>query len=162
MRLFRQEEAGQWGPVFRRMAAELERLVAARARPPLVPVTPGELIDKLTILRIKGERITDPVKLGDVRAELAALEDVAGRSLTPSEELTRLTAELRAVNEALWEIEDGVRLCERAQDFGPRFIELARSVYRQNDRRGALKRRINELLGAPYSEQKSYADYEAP
>jgi hypothetical protein len=66
------------------------------------------------------------------------------------------------VNEGLWETEDALRLCERAQDFGPRFVELARSVHRRNDRRGALKRRINELLGAPYSEQKCYAEYEAP
>jgi tetratricopeptide (TPR) repeat protein len=160
MRLFRQQETGDWGAVFWRMAAELGRLVAARARPPRVPVTPGELIDKVTILRIKSERMTDPVKLGDVRAELAALEEVAGRALAPSEELGRLTAELQALNEGLWETEDALRLCERARDFGPRFVELARSVYRQNDRRGALKRRVNELLGAPYTEQKSYAEYE--
>ena len=85
---------------------------------------------------------------------LAALE----LKLT-AEELTRLTADLRAVNEALWQIEDDVRDCERHRDFGPRFVELARSVYHTNDRRAELKRRVNELLGSRIVEEKAYAEY---
>ncbi len=77
-----------------------------------------------------------------------------------SEKLDRLTAELKAVNEALWVIEDEIRLCERASDFGPRFVELARSVYLQNDQRSVLKRQINELLGSRIVEEKSYARYD--
>jgi len=124
-----------------------------------VEIAPGELIDKITILEIKRDRMADKVKLAHVRAELAALESARDRSLAPSEPLARLTAELRAVNEALWQVEDDLRACERAGDFGPRFVELARSVYRRNDDRAALKRRINELLGAAFSEQKSYTAY---
>jgi hypothetical protein len=125
----------------------------------LVEIAPGELIDKITILHIKRERIADAGKLAHVRAELAALEAARDRALPSSDELTRLTAELRAVNEALWQIEDDIRECERSGDFGPRFVELARSVYRRNDERAALKRQINELLGAAFSEQKAYTAY---
>jgi hypothetical protein len=130
-----------------------------RAGTVLVEIAPGELIDKITILEIKRARIADDAKLAHVRAELAALEAARDRALAPSDELARLTAELRAVNEALWQVEDDLRACERAADFGPRFVELARSVYRRNDERAALKRQINELLGAAFSEQKSYTAY---
>ena len=108
-----------------------------------VEVSPGELIDKFTILRIKAERIADPVKLAHVRAELVSLEAAQIRSVPDSAELARLTAELRSVNEALWQVEDDLRRCEREGHFGPQFIELARSVYRRNDERAALKRQIN-------------------
>jgi hypothetical protein len=124
-----------------------------------IEVAPGELIDKLTILEIKAERVTDPAKAHNVRVELAALRSAYDRAVSPSAELTALTAELRAVNETLWQIEDEIRRCERDQDFGPRFIELARSVYRTNDRRAALKRRINDLLGSDLIEEKQYLDY---
>ena len=131
-------------------------------RPLLIEVPAGELIDKITILEIKGARIADPEKLRHVRAELTALAAVRDGALPPSAKLAELTAQLKAVNEALWQVEDDLRDCERRQDIGPRFVELARSVYRHNDRRAALKRQLNQLLGAPYSEQKSYASYAGP
>lgn len=129
-----------------------------------VPVSWGELIDKIAILEIKSERIADAAKLANVRTELAALADVRDANL-PSEgkvlaDLTALTADIKKVNEALWEIEDDIRDCERDRDFGPRFVELARSVYKTNDRRAALKRDINTLLGSELVEEKSYQSYE--
>jgi hypothetical protein len=131
-----------------------------RWRPLLVEVAPGELLDKLTILQIKSERIADPRKLENVRAEMAALT-AARDTLEPSPRLAELVAQLKAVNEALWDVEDAIRLCERDQDFGPRFIALARSVYHTNDRRAALKRAINELLHSSLIEEKDYIDYAA-
>jgi len=123
-----------------------------------IDVAPGELIDKITILEIKAERIVEPEKLANVRAELSALL-AAGRSALPDcEELAALHAELREINGTLWHIEEQLRACDRAADFGPAFVELARSVYRTNDRRSLLKRRINELLGSELIEEKSYAN----
>lgn len=128
--------------------------------PILVEIAPGELIDKLTILEIKSQRIADPDKLRNVHRELVALDEVLTRSIATSTELTRLTDGLRTVNASLWNVEDELRDCERRREFGPRFVELARSVYRNNDERAALKRRINDLLGARFVEEKSYARYE--
>ena len=163
VRLFRQAQRQQWGPVFARIAAELQALVTT---PPgadavHVEVAPGELIDKITILAIKSERLADADKLRNVRAERATLEAARDASLPASPALAALTAELKKVNEALWEVEDDIRICERGGDFGPRFVALARSVYRHNDRRAALKRRINDLLGSRLVEEKGYAPYEA-
>lgn len=124
-----------------------------------VPVSPGELIDKITILEIKVRRFRDEAKLRNVRHELDVLASARDHAVPESGELTRLTSELRSVNEALWEIEDAIRDCERQSDFGPRFIELARSVYHQNDDRCVLKRQINELVGSEIMEEKGYADY---
>jgi hypothetical protein len=121
-----------------------------------VEISPGELIDKITILEIKAERIHDASKLQNVKGELAALVAARDRSVRPGDELARLTAQLKAVNETLWQVEDEIRLCERTADFGPRFIELARLVYRNNDLRAGLKRQVNELLGARFREEKSY------
>jgi hypothetical protein len=123
---------------------------------PLIRVSPGELIDKITILEIKSQRITDPDKLAHVHLELATLQDSCAQLGCPSEALHRLSAELRAVNEKLWDAEDAIRLCEQRQDFGSGFVELARSVYRLNDERAALKRMINGLFGAAFAEQKEY------
>jgi Family of unknown function (DUF6165) len=131
----------------------------ASAKPILIEVAPGELLDKLTILQIKNERIADEVKRRNVRTELAVLEEARARAVVASAELAVLTAELKGVNERLWDIEDDIRACERAGDFGPRFIELARAVYMTNDRRAALKHRINELLGSRLVEEKSYTPY---
>jgi hypothetical protein len=133
--------------------------MTTRTRQILVPISPGELIDKITILGIKSERIADAAKLRHVREELAALRTAGDQALATSDPLRALTAELRAVNEALWEVEDAIRLCERDQDFGPRFIELARSVYHQNDQRATLKRQINEVLGSALVEEKDYQAY---
>ena len=127
----------------------------------LIPVSAGELIDKITILRVKSERIGDPAKEANVRKELALLEKVCVQTIGAIEGLGPLTAELFAVNAALWDIEDGKRDCERRQDFGPAFIALARSVYIENDRRAAIKRRINDLTGSDIVEEKSYQPYQA-
>ena len=124
-----------------------------------VEVSPGELIDKITILEIKAERIADPEKLTNVHRELRSLTATREKALDPSPELDEFTAELRGINERLWEIEDDIRDCERKRDFGERFIGLARAVYRTNDRRAAAKRSINELLGSELVEEKDYADY---
>jgi septal ring factor EnvC (AmiA/AmiB activator) len=159
MRLFRQRRSGDWEEVFERLAGELRHLTAApRLRGPLtVEIAPGELLDKITILEIKSERIANPRKLDNVRRELAVLEAARDRSVPSSDELLRLTAELKRTNEALWQVEDDIRRCEQEQDFGRRFVELARSVYRHNDHRAALKRRLNELLGSFLTEEKAYS-----
>ncbi|MGD8310314.1 MAG: DUF6165 family protein [Chromatiales bacterium] len=125
----------------------------------LVEIAPGELIDKITILEIKDERIADDAKRANVRVELATLAEARTAAIPADGEIDRLTAELKSVNEALWEIEDGIRDCDRAGDFGPRFVELARAVYRTNDRRAELKKAINLHLGSRLVEEKSYQPY---
>jgi len=132
----------------------------ARAAPLVVEVSPGELIDKLTILEIKTERIVDPAKLANVRAELDILEAARRRALPASPELDRLKAELKTVNQRLWAIEDLIRSCEHEREFGHTFIELARSVYRTNDRRALIKRAINDRFGSAIVEEKSYQTYD--
>lgn len=125
----------------------------------MVPVSWGEVIDKITILEIKSRKVTEPAKLANVLKELMLLSDVREREFPGHAGLAQLTRQLGAVNEKLWQIEDDIRDCERARDFGPRFVELARSVYVTNDERAGLKRRINELLGSALVEEKSYAAY---
>nr|WP_300541536.1 DUF6165 family protein [Maricaulis sp.] len=125
----------------------------------MTAIAPGELIDKITILRIKSERIADEAKLKNVRAELEVLNRTRAESIPDSEDMARLDAELKQVNEALWEIEDDIRDCERNKDFGEEFIRLARAVYITNDKRAALKKEINLLLGSAIVEEKSYAEY---
>lgn len=127
----------------------------------LAPVSAGELVDKITILRVKAARI-EAGKVGNVVKELALLEAVAARELPASEELERLSAELTAINAALWDIEDGKRDCERRGDFGPEFVRLARAVYIENDRRAAVKRAINLAVGSEIVEEKSYQPYARP
>lgn len=124
-----------------------------------IEVSPGELIDKITILQIKAERIDDTAKLGNVRLELAVLEHARDQAVPTGPEVARMTAELKAVNEQLWDIEDALRDCEREGAFGARFIELARGVYRTNDRRSELKRALNQALGSRLVEEKSYRPY---
>lgn len=123
----------------------------------LAPISAGELIDKITILRIKAQRIAAD-KRDNVRRELDLLEALAARELA-GVDLDALTAELTAINAGLWDIEDGKRDCERRGDFGPAFVALARSVYIENDRRAAVKRRINDAAGSEIVEEKSYAPY---
>ena len=125
----------------------------------LIPIAPGELIDKITILEIKQERINTQTKLINVKKELDALTQACNESITTSEKLKKLTIELKAVNESLWDIEDEIRCCERLKDFGDKFIKLARAVYVTNDKRMEIKRAINDLLGSPIIEEKSYAAY---
>lgn len=127
--------------------------------PILAPISAGELIDKITILRVKAERIGDSAKEANVRKELALLEATALSHIPPSAEMDRLTADLQAVNAALWDVEDGKRDCERRQDFGPEFVALARRVYIENDQRAAIKRAINVAAGSDIVEEKSYRPY---
>ncbi|MEB3350841.1 MAG: DUF6165 family protein [Cyanobacteriota bacterium] len=129
--------------------------------PLLIPASVGELIDKITILEIKQQRIADAVKRANVQRELAALMAVVEEHNLgyPVGVLADLGQQLAGVNAQLWQIEDDIRECERQADFGPRFIELARSVYHRNDERAALKRRINEQCGSELVEEKSYAAY---
>ena len=124
-----------------------------------VDIAPGELVDKITILEIKLERITGEAKLRNVRTEWAVLTQARDANLPRSSKLDDLTVKLKEVNEKLWVIEDDIRDCERQQDFSDEFIRLARAVYFNNDVRARLKRRINELLGSPIIEEKSYAAY---
>ncbi|NLF71525.1 MAG: hypothetical protein GX575_21025 [Candidatus Anammoximicrobium sp.] len=130
-----------------------------QAKPILVEIAPGELIDKITILEIKSGRIANADKLRNVRVELHLLKAARDKAMAPTQELAALTAQLKQVNEKLWEIEASLRVCEHERDFGPKFIELARSVYCNNDKRAALKRQINELLGSKLLEEKFYAEY---
>jgi hypothetical protein len=123
------------------------------------PVSCGELIDKVTILEIKAERIADPDKLANVRDELRLLTELWEADPASATDIGTERAELKRINEALWEIEDEIRVKERQQSFDARFIELARSVYRTNDRRAAVKRAINLKLGSRLVEEKSYEDY---
>ncbi len=124
-----------------------------------VDISPGELIDKLTILAIKQERIADPAKLANIGREKAALEEASGGRLSAIDGIDGLTVDLKAVNEELWEIEDAIRDHEQRGDFGSGFVELARAVYLTNDRRSAIKRDINKLLDSDIAEEKSYHDY---
>ena len=125
----------------------------------MAPISAGELVDKITILRVKAQRIGDAAKEANVRKELALLEAIAEGALPKTPEMERLTAELAQVNAALWDIEDGKRDCERRGEFGDRFVQLARSVYVENDRRAAIKRAINEAAGSDIVEEKSYKAY---
>ncbi|MGQ4583164.1 DUF6165 family protein [Lysobacter sp. F60174L2] len=125
----------------------------------LVPVSFGELLDKIAILQIKSERMSDPAKLANVRNELSALEKTWMGHPAANTDIVRLRADLKAVNERLWDIEDDIRVKEKAQAFDEGFIKLARSVYFQNDERARLKREINAALGSAYVEEKSYEDY---
>src|SRR5439155_5062706 len=124
-----------------------------------IEVSPGELIDKVTILQIKNERIQDAAKLHNIRTELAALTTACDQALPPSQEVSALALELKQVNEAIWETEDALRQCERDGRFDRDFVELARSVYRNNDRRAAIKRRINEIYAARFIEEKEHPKY---
>ncbi|EME69258.1 hypothetical protein H261_14505 [Paramagnetospirillum caucaseum] len=125
----------------------------------LVPVSWGEIIDKITILEIKAERLSDAGKIANVTKELDELVLVREREFPGHAGLAALSAELKAINETLWVIEDDIRDCERAKDFGPKFVELARAVYFTNDERAAVKRKVNDLLGSALIEEKSYAPY---
>ena len=126
------------------------------------PVSYGELIDKITILEIKSRQITDPAKLANVRNELDLLNATWANDAASKTDISRERADLLNVNETLWDIEDRIRLKERAQEFDQEFIALARAVYFRNDERAAFKREINLKLGSQLVEEKSYQDYRAP
>ena len=158
--LFRQAVPGDWQEVLTRVAAEMRKLAAAKAQEsPLIPASVGEILDKLSILAIKRERMGDVEKRANVEREYAELLKVRERHGWRGEELERLFAELRQVNETLWDVEDTLREHERQSKFDDKFIELARSVYKTNDRRAALKRDINRLCGSALVEEKAYKPY---
>ncbi|MFQ5548713.1 MAG: DUF6165 family protein [Woeseia sp.] len=125
----------------------------------LVPISPGELLDKITILEIKSERMDDPKKVANVRHELGLLGKVWSESVAGDELIADLHRQLKAINEELWEIEDDIRDEERHDRFGERFIELARAVYVTNDKRAKAKKAVNLHLGSEIVEEKSYKDY---
>jgi hypothetical protein len=126
-----------------------------------VPVSPGELLDKITILRIKSARMTDPEKLANVRRELETLEETWKNSPYAAADIERDLSALLQVNERLWTIEDDIRAKERAKTFDAEFIRLARAVYVENDERAAIKKRVNLKLGSALVEEKSYAHYKS-
>ena len=130
--------------------------MAPEARIIRAPVGAGELIDKITILEIKVERIADPQKARNVATELTLLRGIRAEAGLDGDEIARAADELRAVNTTLWDIEDEIRACEARGDFGERFVALARSVYLTNDRRSALKKRIDLAVGSTIVEEKSY------
>jgi hypothetical protein len=120
------------------------------------PTAIGELIDKITILEIKVERFTDPAKTKNARTELALLTERRDREIPSTNALHAMAAELKGVNERIWELEDAVRDCERRSDFGPGFVRIARQIYKTNDQRAAVKRRINLEFDSAIVEEKSY------
>jgi hypothetical protein len=124
-----------------------------------VPVSPGEVLDKITILEIKSERMSDPEKVANVRVELALLQETWSQAVAEDDVIRELHAQLKEINEGLWEIEDDIRDKERVKQFDARFIELARSVYFTNDRRSEVKKKLNLHLGSQIIEEKSYQDY---
>ena len=125
-----------------------------------VPVSPGEVLDKITILEIKSERMQDPGKLANVRIELALLQQTWAESVVPDSVISRLHDQLKQINEALWEVEDDIRDKERRKEFDEQFVELARKVYFTNDRRSQVKKELNLHLGSQIVEEKSYQGYD--
>ena len=178
-RLFRQTRRGDWEELFARVAQRLKAVVAGQspalwpvagtssaqtsrievAKTVHAPISVGELLDKITILEIKVLRISDEAKRANVAKELEVLRVTADTSLKLNAEGLRILDQLRQVNSLLWDVEDGIRECERNQDFGSRFVELARSVYHHNDRRALLKKQLNQLTGSDLVEEKSYSSY---
>jgi Flp pilus assembly protein TadD len=161
LRLFRQKTRGNWTEVFANIAEALHNRVQAWSveQTCRVDVGVGELADKITILQIKRERLQDPAKLANVGAELAAILPVYESYLKAIPELAAPTDELKTINEALWDIEDAIRLCERDENFGDEFIRLARAVYQTNDQRAHVKRQINQKAGSRIIEEKGYQNY---
>jgi len=163
MRLYRQSIRDDWDGVFERIATDAAALAGARQAERgtevlQIPGSIGELFDKITILEIKAARIDDANKLRNVSNELALLRALESR-FPRRENHAQLVAELKNVNEALWEIEDAIRDCERRSEFGAEFVSLARSVYKTNDRRAEIKKQLNVLHGSRIVEEKNYAKY---
>jgi hypothetical protein len=123
-----------------------------------IEVSNGEILDKYSILHIKTERIKDSEKLKNIKHELSELDEIS-KSILEDARVVLLYNELKKVNSSLWDIEDLIRDCERRSDFAAGFVELARSVYRTNDLRSDIKRKINVLTGSNITEEKSYQKY---
>ena len=124
-----------------------------------VEISIGELLDKISILQIKSERITDQSKLNNIKVELESLLETWRSSSFSETEIVEELAQIREVNEKLWELEDDIRIKEDRQSFDEEFVRLARSVYVTNDQRAEIKRKINEKLGSALIEEKSYSNY---
>ena len=122
----------------------------------LAEISAGELIDKITILNIKKEKITNNEKLVEIEKELKSLKDTFNKKIIPDNSLLELMEQLKKINLMLWDIEDGKRNAEKNKKFDERFIELARNVYKFNDERAEIKLKINNLLGSNIKEVKSY------
>jgi tetratricopeptide (TPR) repeat protein len=167
--LFRQNARGDWDGVFSRMADALAELLEARTTavvtnventqkaPPRVEVSWGELLDKISILKIKQERITSPAAAANVRRELAHLSGVVSSRPPLPLDVEERCSRLRSINEELWDVEDALRACEKDQRFDYRFVELARTVYTLNDQRAKTKREINALMKSDFVEEKEYS-----
>jgi len=162
MALYRQEVRDDWASVFLALADDLGKLQKRESRTTiaqiLIPGSVGELFDRITILRIKAERIKDPERLRNVNHELNLLLAVEAKCGPPGPEVLQLVSELRTINERLWSVEDQLRDCEQRQDFGEKFIRLARAVYRTNDERAAMKKQINIFCGSQIIDEKSYGN----
>ena len=174
MRLFRQKERGNWDEVLQRVAEALQEHFGDNATPAepapapqpsnkpepiqdiLAPISLGELIDKITILQIKTQHLKG-IALENVKQELETLETTLNNLQLNID--TTLIQRLKEVNQDLWNIEDDIRDQERQKSFGETFIRLARSVYKQNDRRAAIKKEINTTYGSAFVEEKSYQEY---
>ena len=124
-----------------------------------VEVSYGEMLDKISILEIKLEKVSDQAQRANISHELGILSLARDQGFANGPDYSAVYQQLKQVNEQLWKIEDDIRDCEREQDFGDKFVALARSVYRVNDRRAALKRDLNDLLGSPLVEEKLYREY---
>jgi tetratricopeptide (TPR) repeat protein len=155
VKFYRQSERRDWAEVFEAIAADIAKECAARAALLHIPGSIGELYDKIAILEIKIRRISDPAKLKNVFRELELLHAIQ-RDYPHGEEENDLVAELKRLNESIWESEEGLRACERDGDFGPDFIAMARNVYKSNDRRAAIKQRLNRLNRSFLLEEKSH------
>lgn len=164
MRIFRQHTLNDWDSVFADVAAALKERIAGKetvlTKPKVevdVPVSAGELLDKISILEIKFDHIKDAGKMANIKFELELLQKVRKLRIPDTVQMDQLAGDLKDVNLRLWQIEDDIRMCEKAGDFSKKFVDLARSVYQQNDRRSAIKRQVNDLLGSAIVEEKSYA-----
>lgn len=124
-----------------------------------IPLSVGEIMDKITILEIKAERIVNAEKVANVTAELDTLSPLVTHDALNTASIKALVAELKDINEALWDIEDDIRERENSKDFGEAFIALARAVYVTNDKRAEIKKQINLATGSTLIEEKSYEDY---
>lgn len=160
--LMRQDKHGDWWSAFVKIAEEVRRRAeraSAGGAQPMTPISVGELLDKISILQIKRERLPEGTKRNNVLKELSALEAVVKTQGLAGPNNETLRAQLKSVNEALWDIEDDIRRLEAVQDFGPRFIALARAVYITNDQRAEIKSELNNLAGSALREEKSYASF---
>ena len=125
----------------------------------LTEISVGELLDKLSILEIKLNKIKNPALLHEIKKDYNAVNDAKNKNINSSNEINVLYTELKKVNEQLWEIEDKIRLCEKNSDFKDKFIQLARDVYFKNDKRSKIKSEINKISGSNIQEVKQYTQY---